>query len=110
MYKRRFPNDIPTGRSVLSLFISYGGFKAIPKPDLHRAFFVVRDPRDIVVSEYYSLRNSHAPMGDIPQVRKVLRDGNSATRQRKVLEEEGSFQAVVEHLRRETATGALSPA
>ena len=41
--------------------------------------------------------------------RKVLRDGNSATRQRKVLEEEGSFQAVIEHLRRETATGALPP-
>jgi carboxylate-amine ligase len=42
-------------------------------------------------------------------VRKTLRDGNSATRQRKVLEEQGNLQAVVEHLRRETACGALPP-
>jgi hypothetical protein len=34
----------------------------------------MRDPRDMVVSSYFSTRNSHAPMGDVIEVRKVLRD------------------------------------
>lgn len=71
-YKWRHPQPFPPNRTALSLFISHKRFKAIPKPDAYRAFFVLRDPRDIVVSSYFSTRNSHAPMGDVPQVRKVL--------------------------------------
>ncbi|RKN43363.1 sulfotransferase domain-containing protein [Micromonospora endolithica] len=65
---------VPTGRAALALFHSYPKFKKIEKPERYRAFFVMRDPRDIVVSSYFSLRNSHAPMGDIPQARKILRE------------------------------------
>jgi hypothetical protein len=32
----------------------------MPKPDIYKAFWVMRDPRDIVVSRYYSLRFTHA--------------------------------------------------
>jgi hypothetical protein len=70
--KRSYPHAVPTGRVVSALFPSYERFKATPKPDNHRAFFVARDPRDIVVSSYYSLRTSHTPMGDIPQQRRAL--------------------------------------
>lgn len=73
-YKRRNPPVIPPGRAALALFLSYKRFQAIQKPDNYRAFFVLRDPRDIVVSSYFSLRNSHAPMGDIPTVRKILQE------------------------------------
>ncbi|MER7457914.1 sulfotransferase domain-containing protein [Micromonospora sp. NPDC126480] len=73
-YKRRPLPLVPRGRAALALFHSYPRFQQIVKPDNHRAFFVIRDPRDIVVSSYYSLRNSHAPMGDIPQVRKILQE------------------------------------
>ncbi|MDM4721819.1 sulfotransferase domain-containing protein [Micromonospora sp. WMMA1363] len=62
----------PPGHIALSAFLPYERYRAIPKPDKHRAFFVLRDPRDIVVSSYFSLRKSHAPMGDIPTVRKTL--------------------------------------
>jgi len=72
--KRRYPRDIPSGSTALALFISYSSFQAIPKPDRHRAFFVLRDPRDIVVSSYFSLRTSHTPMGDIPEVRRILQE------------------------------------
>lgn len=71
-YKWRHPQAFPTGRVVSCLFLSHKRFAAIPKPDRHRTFFVLRDPRDIVVSSYFSTRNSHTPMGDIPAVRKVL--------------------------------------
>ncbi|MFI7577850.1 sulfotransferase domain-containing protein [Micromonospora sp. NPDC049497] len=73
-YKRRSLPVVPPGRAALALFHSYPRFEQITKPDNHRAFFVIRDPRDIVVSSYFSLRNSHAPMGDIPQARKILQE------------------------------------
>lgn len=73
-YKRRSLPAVPRGRAALALFHSYRRFQEITKPGTYRAFFVIRDPRDIVVSSYFSLRNSHAPMGDIPQARKILRE------------------------------------
>ncbi|NLU78873.1 sulfotransferase domain-containing protein [Micromonospora sp. HNM0581] len=72
-YKGRL-NDIPPGRAALAVFRGYGRFRTISKSDNHRAFFVIRDPRDIVVSSYFSLRNSHAPMGDILQARSILQE------------------------------------
>lgn len=73
-YKRRKLPVIPPGRAGLALFHSYPRFKKISKPGTYRAFFVIRDPRDIVISSYFSLRNSHAPMGDILQARKTLQE------------------------------------
>ncbi|MET8151540.1 sulfotransferase domain-containing protein [Actinoplanes sp. NPDC049668] len=71
-YKWHPPMAFPSGRAVSSLFISHQGFLKIPKPERYRAFFVCRDPRDIVVSSYFSYRSSHTPMGDVPQVRAAL--------------------------------------
>ncbi|MGN9810010.1 sulfotransferase domain-containing protein [Micromonospora sp. BQ11] len=73
-YKRRSLPVVPPGRAALALFHSYPRFEQISKPGTYRAFFVIRDPRDIVISSYFSLRNSHAPMGDIPQARRVLQE------------------------------------
>lgn len=73
-YSWRHPAPFPTGRATLSLFVSRKRFETIPKPERYRAFFVMRDPRDIVVSSYFSTRNTHAPMGDIPEQRKVLQE------------------------------------
>lgn len=73
-YKWRHPQPFPANRVASSLFISHKRFNAIPKPDDYRAFFVLRDPRDIVVSSYFSTRDSHAPMGDVLEVRKVLQE------------------------------------
>ena len=65
---------VPAGRVGLAIFLSHKRFEAVPKAGGYRAFFVIRDPRDVVVSSYFSLRNSHAPMGDIPQARKALQE------------------------------------
>jgi hypothetical protein len=44
---------------VSPLYIDLEGFTAIPKPEPWRGFFVARDPRDIVVSWYFSSAKSH---------------------------------------------------
>jgi hypothetical protein len=73
-YNWNDPRVCPPNRIALSLFFPHKRFEKIPKPDRYRAFFVMRDPRDMVVSSYFSTRNSHAPMGDVLEVRKVLRE------------------------------------
>lgn len=57
--ERQFEVAFPAYRIVSPLFITYDNFAAIPKPDPWRAFSVVRDPRDLVVSWYFSSAISH---------------------------------------------------
>jgi hypothetical protein len=73
-YDWRDPRVCPPNRIALSLFFPRKRFDAIPKPERYRAFFVLRDPRDMVVSSYFSTKDSHGPMGDVVEVRKVLRE------------------------------------
>lgn len=69
----RFPDGFPPRTIVGPLYTAYGGYQNIPKPHDYRAFFVMRDPRDIVVSWYYSMRYSHASMdGRFDEVREDL--------------------------------------
>ncbi|MEU7904987.1 sulfotransferase domain-containing protein [Actinoplanes sp. NPDC049118] len=75
-YRWHPPLAFPPGRAVVSLFVSHQGFMSIPKPDRYQAFFVLRDPRDMVVSSYFSYRSSHTPMGDVPQVRRAIQDSS----------------------------------
>ena len=63
-----FPKDTIVG----PLYVSFEAYMTIPKPENYKTFFVMRDPRDIVVSWYFSTRYSHAPMGKILERRKIL--------------------------------------
>lgn len=69
---RRFADPFPQRSIVSPLYIDYAGFATLPKPQRWRAFFVCRDPRDIVVSWYFSIRYSHRPMGNLLATRRVL--------------------------------------
>ncbi|MBU2668275.1 sulfotransferase domain-containing protein [Actinoplanes bogorensis] len=71
-YDWKHPRVVPPNRIGLSLFFPRPRFDKMPKPERYRAFFVMRDPRDMVVSSYFSTRNSHGPMGDVLEQRKVL--------------------------------------
>ncbi len=55
-----------------SLYIGYKTYKEIPKPASSRAFFILRDPRDIVVSWYFSTKHSHALSESILKFRNDL--------------------------------------
>jgi hypothetical protein len=69
LYRRPFPTE----RIITPLYANFESFCKMPKSQKYRAFFIMRDPRDISVSYYYSVAFFHTPMGDIPQKRKVLR-------------------------------------
>lgn len=73
MGDRWFTEPFPEKTIVSPMYIDYRCFAGIPKADRYKAFFVMRDPRDIVVSWYYSSRYSHLVMGDdIRRVRESL--------------------------------------
>ena len=54
------------------LYISYQTYLDIPKPANYKTFFVLRDPRDAVVSWYFSAKYSHVLTSVIPELRKDL--------------------------------------
>ena len=55
----QFEAPFPQHTIVSPLYVHFDSFAAIPKPVPWRAFFVSRDPRDIVVSWYFSAARSH---------------------------------------------------
>ena len=72
--ERSFDEPFPLRTFVTPIYIDYRNYRAIPKPDSARGFFVTRDPRDIVVSWYFSSMYSHRLMGDLSDVRGTLAD------------------------------------
>lgn len=56
--ERTFERPFPPHRIITPLYLSFDNFKDLPKPPAYRAFFVYRDPRDIVVSGYFLRRNT----------------------------------------------------
>lgn len=56
---RRYAEPFPVKRIVGPLYVTYDNFRLIPQPRLYRALFVMRDPRDAVVSWYFSARHNH---------------------------------------------------
>lgn len=70
--ERTFKDAFPKGKIITPIYIDQEGLKAIPKAATFRAFFVMRDPRDIVVSRYFSYKVSHPIMGDISRLREDL--------------------------------------
>lgn len=68
----RFERPLPVRSVGTPLYVDYPTYLGIEKPKRHEAFFVLRDPRDIVVSWYFSVRYSHPTMGAIPELRTEL--------------------------------------
>lgn len=73
-----FHSSFPRYLFVPNLYISYGSYEEIRKPPNYKAVYVLRDPRDIVVSWYYSMRYSHRLMGKVTRHRKVLETKNKS--------------------------------
>ena len=69
---RTFTAHIPQGTIITPLYLDFDSFASFPKPEHYRVFFVMRDPRDIVVSWYFSTRYSHPLLGAMGDWRQEL--------------------------------------
>jgi len=70
--ERTFEEAFPRQTIVTPIYIDLPGFQRLPRPEKFRAFFVPRDPRDVVVSWYFSVKQTHKVMGLIGEVREKL--------------------------------------
>jgi hypothetical protein len=62
----------PRGTYVPGLYLSYAAYRKIPKPADYRTVYIFRDPRDIVVSGYFSGLKTHRLMQGLEERRKAL--------------------------------------
>ena len=69
--ERTFERPFPLRRIVTPMYLSFENFRDLPKPSAYRAFFVYRDPRDIVVSGYF-LRRHTDTLGNTAEDRHFL--------------------------------------
>lgn len=53
--------NLPKKLIVGPLYIRYNHFSKMKKPKNYKTFFVARDPRDLIISNYFSLKYSHSP-------------------------------------------------
>jgi hypothetical protein len=67
-----FKRSFPRYTFVPGLYISHSLYKEIKKPESYRTVYVIRDPRDVVVSWYYSMKHTHTEMGNVKEHRKKI--------------------------------------
>lgn len=63
---------IPERRIVPDLYCSFDLFTKVRRPEPSFVFFVQRDPRDILISWFFSNRYSHRPMVTVNDRREAL--------------------------------------
>jgi len=56
---REFTEPFPAGAIVTPVFVRYSKFRRTPMQGDYRAFFVFRDPRELLVSWYFSTKTGH---------------------------------------------------
>jgi Sulfotransferase domain len=71
-------SSFPAGTVVPGIYASYPDYRAIPKPHPYRTVYIFRDPRDIVVSGYFSAIGTHRKMNyrkadDLEGMRAAMR-------------------------------------
>lgn len=71
--ERTFDKPFPENKIISVLYLSYPCYQAIPKPDKYKSIYVQRDPRDVLISYYFSVKDSHVPMGKIAEIRSILK-------------------------------------
>ena len=68
----RIDQEFGSGTIATHLYIDYPTYRAIPKPARYRTFFIMRDPRDAIVSWYFSARYSHPLVKPVDELRPAL--------------------------------------
>lgn len=82
---KKLPKDI----IISPLYIRYPDFDQLAKPDIYKAFYIARDPRDLIVSNYFSLKYSHDPYH--PYILKMRKKLNSMSQDEGITDIINSF-------------------
>lgn len=69
-----FMNKFPRRTFIPGLYMSIGLYEEIHQHPKSKTICVVRDPRNIVVSWYYSMLETHSLTGKVPKYRRILGD------------------------------------
>lgn len=96
LQERSFEKPFPKKKIVSPIYSNFASFANMPKPEAYRAFFVVRDPRDLVVSHYFSSRYSHVANKGVLEERDRLEgmsDSEGMLVHMKYMAERGIFDA-----------------
>lgn len=64
----------PAATFIPGLYVSYDAYRRLAKPYPHKLVYIFRDPRDIVVSGYFSGLATHREYGTVAEHRAKLRD------------------------------------
>lgn len=64
--------SFPQSSIISPLYIDYKDFLEIPKPENYKVFFVMRDPRDLLISYFFSVKFSHSPNRYVKKMRAIL--------------------------------------
>src|SRR5690606_24261251 len=72
LQERAFHQPFPERTVVTPLYLTFDRFAELPKPEAYRAFFVARDPRDVITSWYHSHRSNHPMVGTVADNRAKL--------------------------------------
>jgi hypothetical protein len=67
-----FHERFPRYTFVPGLYISHPAYEEIVKPSKHKTFYVIRDPRNVVISWYHAMKETHSLMGKVGQHRSRL--------------------------------------
>ncbi|MFO1129572.1 MAG: sulfotransferase domain-containing protein [Rhodospirillales bacterium] len=86
---------LPERTIVAALVRDYPFFAALPKPERHFAFFVKRDPRDLIVSFYFSNRYSHPLDPVIARERATLARMSESEGLEYTIDQFGQFVAIL---------------
>ncbi len=101
----RITEPFPRNSIVAHLYIDKPTFDAIPKLGSYRACFVMRDPRDIVVSWYFHARSPKTEnKGAVPLLRARMEGHDFETDMRAIIDEVaswGTFEAALSWLHAE---------
>lgn len=75
-HQTRLHKTFPPGTFVPGVYMSYPEYQSLNRPYPHRTIYVYRDPRDVVVSGYYSAVFTHPSLHDdeLEGFRQRLRD------------------------------------
>jgi hypothetical protein len=63
--RQALSKQFPEYTIISPLYIVYDDFEKMPKPEKYKAFWVMRDPRDLIISRYFSTKYSHALLNEI---------------------------------------------